>query len=230
MNSTTGPNAYYDTEKIVVEVAQNRHRDLVGGMWDEIGKLQLDFLRARGLAPSSKLVDIGCGCLRGGVHFVAFLEPGNYYGMDISEELLDAGYDVELKNRGLRDKLPRANLIADGEFQFAKFAATFDIGFVQSLFSHLPTDLIRQCLARLSPSMAPTGRLFGTFFIVPDDHPAGTPFDHPHGIQTFDHKDPYHYRVAQIERLCEGLPWQAVVLGDWGHPRDQQMVLFRSFA
>lgn len=230
MDSTAGPNAYYDSGKVMDEVSRNRHRELVGGLWDEIGKLQFDFLRAHNLAPSSKLIDIGCGCLRGGVYFVAFLEPGNYHGLDISEELLNAGYDVELKDRGLQAKLPRANLVADGEFQFAKFAATFDVGFAQSLFSHLPADLIRQCLARLSPRMAPNGRLFGTFFIVPDDHPVGMPFGRPHGIQTFDHKDPYHYRIAQIERLCEGLPWQPVVLGDWGHPRDQQMALFRSLA
>jgi hypothetical protein len=230
MDSAAGPNAYYNTAHVVAEVSQNRHRELVGGMWDDIGKLQFDFLRAQGLTPSAKLIDIGCGCLRGGVYFVDFLEPGNYYGVDISEELLNVGYDVELKSRGLQHKLPRANLVADGEFQFAKFSAAFDFGFAQSLFSHLPAGLVRQCLSRLAPNMAPRGRLFGTFFIVPDDHPAGAPCGRPHGIQTFDHKDPYHYRVAQIESLCEGLAWRPLVIGDWGHPRDQQMVLFHSVA
>lgn len=175
MNSATGPNAYYDTEKIVDEVSQNRHREPVGGMWEEIGELQLDFLVTQGLAPSTKLIDIGCDGLRGGVHFVAFLEPRNYYGMDISEERLDVGYDVEPKNRGLQAKLPRANLVADGAFPFAKFSATSDVAFAQALFSHSPADLIRQCLVRLSPCMAPNGRLFGTFFIAPDDRPAGAP-------------------------------------------------------
>lgn len=228
MSSQTGPNAYYDTDAVVREVAQNRHRDLIGGAWDEIGKLQFDFLCANGLVPSAKLIDIGCGCLRGGIHFVEFLDAGNYYGMDISEKLLDAGYDVELRHRGLRHKLPRTNLVADGEFQFAKFPATFDMGIAQSLFSHLPVDHVRLCLSRLRPHMVRDGKLFATFFLVPEDHPVGTPFDHPRGVQTFDRKDPYHYRFTQVERFCEGLAWRPILLGDWEHPRDQQMVLFRA--
>jgi hypothetical protein len=62
---------------------------------------------------------------------------------------------------------------------------------------------------------------------VPDEHPFGTPFDHPHGIRTFDHCDPYHYRIWQIHNFCQGFPWSALPLGNWNHPYDQQMVLFR---
>jgi hypothetical protein len=75
--------------------------------------------------------------------------------------------------------------------------------------------------------MEPGANLFATFFLVPDDHPAGTPFDHPQGVRSFDDRDPYHYRFKQVVRLCEALPWHAVMIGDWDHPRDQQMVLFR---
>ena len=58
------------------------HRERVGGMWDEIGRLQIDFLRGQGLRRATRCSTSGCGCLRGGVHFVAFLEPGRYYGID----------------------------------------------------------------------------------------------------------------------------------------------------
>lgn len=227
MSSSTGPNAYYDADMVVREVSQKHHRKLIGGAWEEIGKLQFDFLCANGLKPSSTLIDIGCGCLRGGIYFVEFLDPGKYYGMDISEELLNAGYNIELRDRGLQHKLPRANLIADGEFQFARFPAKFDMAIAQSLFSHLSADYIRLCLSRLRANMANDGKLFATLFLVPEKHPASTPSSRPLGIQTFDHKDPYHYRFAQIEKLCQGLAWQPVLLGDWQHPRDQQMVLFR---
>lgn len=226
MTSPTGPNAYYDSETIVREVSQKHHRQLIGGAWDEIGKLQFDVLRANGLATSSTLIDTGCGCLRGGVYFVDFLDAGKYYGLDISEDLLNVGYDIELHDRGLQHKLPRAHLVADGEFQFSKFAALFDFGIAQSLFSHLSTDYVRLCLSRLRPCMARNGKLFATFFLVPEDHPVGTLSNRPIGIQTFDHKDPYHFRFSQIEKLCEGLAWRPVLVGDWQHPRDQQMVLF----
>ncbi|MGL5080430.1 MAG: hypothetical protein ACRC8A_02975 [Microcoleaceae cyanobacterium] len=53
------------------------HRQFVGGMWDEIGKLQFDFLLANNLKPSSKFLDVGCGALRGGIPFVPYLDKGN---------------------------------------------------------------------------------------------------------------------------------------------------------
>jgi hypothetical protein len=222
--------SYYDTNAIAGKVANGQHREVIGGLWDEIGRLQFDFLRANGLSPSSVLVDIGCGCLRGGVHFVYFLNAGYYFGMDISEALLRAGYDTELRSRGLCDKLPRDNLICDGEFRFSKFPTTFDFAIAQSLFTHLPAHHIQLCLSRLAPKMKLGGRLFATFFLVPDDHSIGSPFRHPHGICTFDHRDPYHYRFKQVRQICDGLPWCPTLIGDWGHPRDQQIVLFRSTA
>ena len=56
---------------------------MVGGMWDEIGRLQFEFLRARGLKADHWLLDIGCGCLRGGIHAIKYLKTGNYYGFCI---------------------------------------------------------------------------------------------------------------------------------------------------
>jgi len=226
MSSQANLNLYYNSDAICRGVAEKRHRELVGGLWDEIGTLQFDFLRANGLTPQSKLIDIGCGCLRGGVYFVDYLGPGNYFGMDISDELLTAGYEIELRQRGLQDKLPRANLVADGAFQFAKFPVTFDFGVAVSLFTHLPASHVRQCLAQLAPKMVEGGTLFATFFLVSADHSTG-PVDHPHGIQSFDHRDPYHFRLEQMEDLCAGLPWRPQVIGDWGHLRDQRMVRFR---
>jgi SAM-dependent methyltransferase len=218
---------YYDEATMARAVSAGHHRELVGGLWDEIGRLQFDFLRANGLSASSTLLDIGCGCLRAGVHFVDFLDAGHYFGTDISQPLLDAGYEVELRRRGLCQKLPRQNLVCDGEFDFSGLPLSFDFVIAQSLFTHLPASCVRQCFARLGPKMKPGGRLFATFFIVPEDHPAGAAFTHPHGVTSAADRDPYHYRFAQIRQLCGGLPWVAELIGDWQHPRDQQMVLFR---
>jgi hypothetical protein len=52
---------YYDKTAIEAEVAAGRHRESVGGLWDEIGELQADFLMSRGLRPHHRLLDIGCG-------------------------------------------------------------------------------------------------------------------------------------------------------------------------
>lgn len=48
-----------------LRVASNPH-EAVGGDWEKIGKLQFEFLVSRGLRPHHRMLDIGCGTLRGG--------------------------------------------------------------------------------------------------------------------------------------------------------------------
>jgi len=73
------------------EILSGAHRAWVGGMWDELGQLQLDFMMQNGLQPSHNLLDVGCGSMRGGVRFVEYLDVGNYCGIDINESLISAG-------------------------------------------------------------------------------------------------------------------------------------------
>src|SRR6516164_2727494 len=84
---------YYDKAVFEPAMRAGLYRELVGGSWDEIGQLQLDFLVARGLMPHHRLLDVGCGSLRAGVKVVRYLDPGHYAGIDLHESLLDAGYD-----------------------------------------------------------------------------------------------------------------------------------------
>lgn len=56
----------------------------IGGMWEEIGQLQIDFLKSEGLLPAHRLLDIGCGTLRGGRHFIGYLDAGRYTGTELS--------------------------------------------------------------------------------------------------------------------------------------------------
>ncbi len=56
----------------------------IGGMWEIIGEVQFEFLVSQGLKPQHRLLDIGCGTLRGGRHFIAYLEAEKYTGIDLS--------------------------------------------------------------------------------------------------------------------------------------------------
>jgi hypothetical protein len=56
----------YSRNFSALERKRKKHRELIGGMWETIGRLQFDFMVAQGLIPSSTLLDIGCGALRGG--------------------------------------------------------------------------------------------------------------------------------------------------------------------
>jgi SAM-dependent methyltransferase len=221
------PNLYYNEAGVEARVKRGNHRAVVGDKWEEVGQLQFDFLVSRGLKPEHRLLDLGCGSLRAGVRLVRYLDPKNYYGTDISPSLLKAGYDTELANEGLTDKLPRSHLVlTDGGFDFSWCPVTFEFALAQSLFTHLPLSFLRACLERLHTFVVPGASLYATFFEVPQDHPVGQSFSHSGGITSHEEKDPYHYRFADVERSCDGLPWRAIYIGEWNHPRSQHMIQF----
>jgi len=146
------------------QIAAGQHRQAVGGMWDEIGRLQFNFLVARGLRPEHRFVDVGCGALRGGIHFVAYLAPGHYHGLDINQSLIDAGR-LELSKARLDHR--HAKLLVNDRFDLSPFGTKFDYGLALSVFTHIPFDSIVRCLSRVRDVLAPQGRFFATFFQSP---------------------------------------------------------------
>jgi len=56
----------YNRQLTAKEIESNAHRQFVGGLWQEVGLLQYDFLLSKGLEPGNSLLDLGCGALRGG--------------------------------------------------------------------------------------------------------------------------------------------------------------------
>jgi SAM-dependent methyltransferase len=213
----------YDKQLTDEEVAYGYHRDFVGGMWETIGRQQFEFLVGRGLMPSHRLIDVGCGCLRGGVHFVGYLDPGNYYGIDVNASLIKAARDVELPAAGLAQR--GAHLLVDGAFDFGRFGATFHFALAQSVFTHLPVNSIERCLVRLAEVVEPGGRFYATYFESPSPHHIGT-ISHPSDVVTHLDADPFHYHFSVFEFLSRGLPWSVKNLGDWEHPRSQHMLEF----
>lgn len=217
---------YYDQAAIAASVRDGQHREVIGGLWDEVGRHQFEFMVSRGLKPHHRLLDFGCGCLRGGVHFVRYLDPGNYYGTDINQSLLDAGYDSEIEPLGLADRLPRDHLLcaADGE-GLATLGVKFDYALALSLFTHLPFNKIRTCLERLALVMRPNERLFATFFELPESRPFASPYSN--GIITsYGDRDPYHYRASDLAHAAETTGWHAQYIGEFGHARRQHMMAF----
>ena len=218
----------YDDPAIVAsQVRAGQHREMIGGLWDEMGQLQFDFMCARGLLPEHRLLDLGCGALRGGVHFARYLQPGNYYGLDNNQSLLDAGFEVELAAAGLQDRVPRDNLFCSTDFGLPVPGGFFDFAIAQSVFSHLTFNTIRRCLETVAPKFRAGGMLYATFFRLPDDVPATAAHAQGRGgIVTYGYQDPYHYRPRDLVQAAAGTPWTAHYIGQWGHPRSQVMMAF----
>jgi hypothetical protein len=194
-------------------VSQAGHRDYVGGLWDEMGTLQFDFLIAQGLTSSDVLLDIACGSLRGGVRFIRFLEPGNYLGMEKEVELVRRGVKHEL---GVETYVARKpEIVVSGTFEFARFSKAPTFALAQSLFSHLASSDINLCMKRLRAVVRPGCRFFATFSEV--EALKLNPW-RSHARMGFD------YTRDQMVTFGERWGWEANYIGDWNHPRMQVMV------
>jgi ubiquinone/menaquinone biosynthesis C-methylase UbiE len=192
-------------------------------MWDEIGKLQFDFLRDRGLLPRHKLLDIGCGALRGGIHFVNYLDAGNYYGLDLNRSLIDAGRH-ELGRAGLTHKNP--NLVVSDRFELQLFNEEFDYLLAVSVFTHLFANHILRCLAEVRNVLAADGRFFATFFAAPHSTHLAPIIHQPGQVKTEYDRDPFHYSADEMRAMAKLAGLAVEIIGEWDHPRAQQMVVF----
>ncbi|MBJ7381518.1 MAG: class I SAM-dependent methyltransferase [Acidimicrobiia bacterium] len=203
-------------------------RRKVGGLWNEMGSLQLNFLIEHGLTPESYFLDVGCGVLRAGRHFVRHLDDGHYCGVDIDEAMI-AGGIAQLKEDNLESKGARLRATTTFEVDFSE---KFDAGIAQSVFTHLPINSIWHCLSNVSEVLAPSGVFYATFFRGPEGPERFTPIQQPClegrvSVRTFADENPYHYSPQDFARMCENLPLEIEDIGDWGHPRGQQMMAFK---
>ena len=214
---------YYDKDAMAAAVDRGDHRTIVGGLWDEIGDLQLRFLKAHGLTTDSKLLDIGCGSLRLGIRAVDYLARGNYWGTDLNPALLTAGYEREIVPAGLSWKLPRSNLIVDENFRFEGVPSRIEFAIATSVFTHLPLNHMRFCLSQLAKHVAGPCDFFFTIFTplgeVTESHRQAKG-----DIVTHSHRDPYHYTISDVRYAAADTPWAIDFIGEWDHPRNQMMV------
>jgi SAM-dependent methyltransferase len=120
--------------------------------WLRQGQTQFDYLLGYGLDPAMRVLEIGCGNLRAGRLLIDYLEPGNYYGIDISPDILLAAVDT-VTRFGLETKLPRLTLVQDLEFDLLP-PETFDVIHAHRVFSHSPIEVIEECLRHVGRIMA----------------------------------------------------------------------------
>jgi hypothetical protein len=188
------------------------HREYVGGLWDEIGKLQFDFMIGQGLRPDHVFLDVACGSLRAGVRLIPYLDHGNYLGLEKEAWLVKAGIAKELGRELYASKAPE--LVISSSFEFEKFSKRPDFALAQSLFTHLREEDIAVCLSKLRRSVNPGARFFATYFFGADSRSPGE----SHACHKFV------YTRKQAERLGEANKWKPNYVGGWNHPRGQMMI------
>jgi cyclopropane fatty-acyl-phospholipid synthase-like methyltransferase len=198
------------SEHTNIRVTKDPHQ-AVGGMWEEIGKLQLDFLVAQGLLPAHKFLDIGCGTLRGGRHLIRYLDAANYTGMDISRKAIEYGKGL-IRTEGLSAKRPMLHLSKNKDLKFEELKGkAFDYLLAQSVFTHLMPEHIEECFQHVGTIMATGCRFFFTFIQALEFMQGGV-------------KD-FMYTASFFDSLAEKYGFNLVDFSiEYGHPRGQKMV------
>jgi ubiquinone/menaquinone biosynthesis C-methylase UbiE len=117
--------------------------------------MQFSYLLKHGLRPEHRILDIGCGNLRAGWRLIQHLDSGNYYGVDISPDILLAALK-ELRDQRLQHKYPHLVLVNDLKFEFLP-DESFDVIHAHSVFTHTRVDAIEQCFASAARILKPSG-------------------------------------------------------------------------
>ncbi|MFB9676298.1 class I SAM-dependent DNA methyltransferase [Streptosporangium vulgare] len=168
--------------------------------WVALGKMQFDYLVRHGLRPEHRLLEIGCGNLRAGRLFIAYLDPGNYYGVDISPDILIAAQET-LVTYGLRDRFP--HLLPVGDLRFTALPdRAFDVVHAHSVFSHSPLHVIEECLRSVGRIVRPGGWFDFTF-------------DRTEGREHHVLREDFYYRAETLIDLATACGLRATLMDDW---------------
>jgi SAM-dependent methyltransferase len=168
--------------------------------WRRIGRLQFDYLKAHGLQPQRRMLEIGCGNLRAGWRFIDYLDAGNYYGVDISAEVIIAAQRT-IVARELTGKSPYLMIVDDMRFAFLP-ERSFDVIHAHSVFSHCPLPVIEECFANVGRLMKPDAFFDFTFYRTT-------------GAEYGRLREEFHYRAETLIAAAQRHGFGARLMDDW---------------
>jgi cyclopropane fatty-acyl-phospholipid synthase-like methyltransferase len=126
-------------------------------LWESKRKFQKDFLLRLGLQPHHRLLDFGCGTLRGGLPLIEYLDEGNYVGLDVRTETMREAC-LELEESGLARKRP--TIIHAGDLSLLSFGHRFEFIWAFSVLIHLDDSDLARTLNFVARNLLPDGAFF----------------------------------------------------------------------
>ena len=200
-------------------LSKGRHRDIVGGRWEETGLVQMQLLLAAGLDPHHRLADIGAGSLRLGCRAVPYLLPNHYWATDLSGALMRRGYDEELADKS---RLSPDHLIEDANFDLQGLPDDIDFAIAFAVFTHLPLTFLQTALPNIRRRFPRLQKLLFTVFLAPDATQARAPVRQPDGVVTHPNRAPYHHLAEDVLAATQAAGFTAA-LSDPYLPRGQRL-------
>jgi hypothetical protein len=197
------------------EAIDRHYRAFVGPSttYDIIGASQFNLLTSLGLREHHKLLDIGCGSLRGGRLFIPYLQPGGYSGIEPEQWLVEEGIENEIGHDQITLKSPRFDYNA--EFNLRVFGEQFDFLLAQSIFSHTSASQLKHCLSEAAQVMKPTSIFAATYFPGDEDY-TGVEWVYPGRV---------YYTPEFMQKTAADYDLSMTNL-NWLHPNGQTWVVF----
>lgn len=103
-------------------------------LFEDAGRKMLMVLLNEGLLPYSKVLDIGCGCLRGGYWTIRFLNSNCYFGIEPNKTMLKTGLKCLFSEKTLEYKQPSFD--HNESFNASVFNTRFDYFLARSIWTH----------------------------------------------------------------------------------------------
>jgi SAM-dependent methyltransferase len=185
--------------------------------YDFMGGTQFALLFLLGLREHHKVLDFGCGSLRAGRLLIAYLGPGNYYGIEPNAWLIEDALERQL---GGMERLKKPHFSNSDSFEADAFGVTFDFIVAQSIFSHSGPALTKKALDSFGRTLRPSGLCVTTFIEGDEDTPEGWFYT---GLTK---RGTVRYRPSLISRLAADAGFEAARL-PWKHPRQSWWLLGR---
>jgi len=146
----------------------DNYRQAVGpeDKYDLIGAHQFCVLVREGLREWHKLLDVGCGSLRGGRLFIPYLQADCYYGIEPNSDLVEDALRNEV---GSLCYIRNSRFYHNTNFHFTGFpmvekeGVRFDFILAQSIFSHSTQEQAAKCIGEVSLVLAENGKFLATF-------------------------------------------------------------------
>jgi len=155
-----GSDGFYASVDLTDEqVKQGQYKELLGGgeeQWEERGRFQLHLMQLLGLKPEHKLFDVGCGPGRASVHFIKYLNEGNYLGIDYQPQFIKAAWQA-IQDEGLVGRKPSLETIDN--FDVSHLPPAFDYALAFSVLNHCNLQQQQAFFRYIPAAIKPGGKM-----------------------------------------------------------------------
>lgn len=147
----------YYVETISAEIEAGKAHGTCGAklkrnkVFGKAGKGVYKLLRAEGMERHSVCVDYGCGSLRIGVHILKYLDPGHFWGLDVTDRFFSQGID-QVGAEIIAQKRPHLRVISAESIREAANAKP-DFIVSEAVATHVPEAELSEYFSNIMKMM-----------------------------------------------------------------------------